>query len=524
MSRFLTILFIWSVLLLSTLITEPVAAEEVQPSILVVYSSTQEDPGPNIHRLDMVAGHFTKDVRIVAANDLNESHIKEATHLIYFGEVKLKIPKEVKEYINQFPGKIIAFGHNYEQFRPFHFINHQGTVQVDQYTVTNQDNHTLPLPEKREISDIKNSDATKEWITAGRHYPLLLQKGDYYYYAADELTLDDMIVFGEVLHYILEIDHLKEHPAYFRLEDVHPLLDPKLLKDSAHVLLENDIPFMISVTPVYVNPKTGERYRLSDAPDLLQVLKDLQSQGAAIVLHGYTDQACSLPTGSGFEFIGCEEDSQLPKEVIEERIRKGTEELVLHGLEPVSFESSHYMIPQNGYESVRPFFTLYTGQLQLSDDNWRIMDESPFLTTPSFLKGIALIPETLRYKKHAQSSIEDMERRIHQLSAARDSVMSAFYHPYLGPDGLEEMIATMNDVPTIAWKDISQQAELTWKKKGVVLAEHHEQKPVPEQPKATIFSILASVPWSGLIIGFSSAVMIIVISFIQKSRWRKYDQ
>ena len=61
--------------------------------------------------------------------------------------------------------------------------------------------------------------------------------------------------------------------------------------------------------PVYKNPETGEEYHLTDAPDLLNVLKDIEAQGAVIVLHGYSDQAGSGKTGSGFEFSKMERSS-----------------------------------------------------------------------------------------------------------------------------------------------------------------------------------------------------------------------
>ena len=115
-------------------------------------------------------------------------------------------------------------------------------------------------------------------------------------------------------------------------------------------------------------------------------------------------------------------------------------ELRKYGLEPIALETPHYSISQKGYESVAKHFSLYIGQLQLSE-NWRMMNESPFITTPTFIEGMTLILRHYATWKTTMTFLYLLiKSRARNLSLARDSVMSAIYHPYLGIKGLRKMI------------------------------------------------------------------------------------
>ena len=62
--------------------------------------------------------------------------------------------------------------------------------------------------------------------------------------------------------YFLTLDKTKTDKvsAYLRLEDVHPVADINQLKEIAELLKEKQIPYMITVIPVYTDPQTGKRY------------------------------------------------------------------------------------------------------------------------------------------------------------------------------------------------------------------------------------------------------------------------
>lgn len=62
------------------------------------------------------------------------------------------------------------------------------------------------------------------------------------------------------------------------------------------------MPYMITVIPVYKDPDTGKIIHLKDKPELVNLLRSMQDDGAAIIMHGYTHQFYDSETGEGFEF------------------------------------------------------------------------------------------------------------------------------------------------------------------------------------------------------------------------------
>ncbi len=95
----------------------------------------------------------------------------------------------------------------------------------------------------------------------------------------------------------------------------------------------------------------------------------------------------------------------------------------------------------NGYKVVSEYFSTYVGQVQVSDKDWKIMRTSPFLTNPTFLNGMTLLPETIGYVDPNDSqAIEKMMEAAQNQLVVRDGFISGFYHPYLGVDKFEKLI------------------------------------------------------------------------------------
>ncbi|SFG32932.1 Uncharacterized protein YdaL [Halobacillus alkaliphilus] len=502
----------------------PVLAKETSgkhPEVLVVYTTGTNELTEQQRKLDLLISHFTKEVRFTSAEELAREDLNDITHLFYFGEEQRTLPKNTVRLIDDFTGVKMVLGYNETQFpHSYSFVKKNGNTTIENLTLK-KTKETITLSEPHQIFKISKDSDARTLISAeesGSEHPLLIKSYSNYYYADSEISLEDAILMGEVLHQVFETNHRESHPAVIRLEDVNPRLDPEMLRQCAEVLIERNIPFMVAVTPVYKNPETGEEYHLTDAPDLLNVLKDIEVQGGAIVLHGYSDQSGSGITGDGFEF------SKMEYSELETRIEKGKEELVKLGLTPLALETPHYTISQEGYEAAASHFTNYLGQLQLTDDNWKVMMEAPYLTSPTFLKGMELIPETLRYVQEGEvHSIERMGERAGNLMILRDSVLSAFYHPYLGPEGLEEVIEEMMSYPALEWVDLKTDASLTRDVAVDDITSDEEDLLLNAKVKQNSFLSL-NLRWNPIIIGAGVTIMVILLSYALSLKIRKENE
>jgi uncharacterized protein YdaL len=324
----------------------------------------------------------------------------------------------------------------------------------------------------------------------------------------------------------------------------------------ARILEQRKVNYMVSVIPVYVNPETEEEYHFSDNPELVDALKYMQDHGGSILLHGYTDQFGIAETGEGFEFWNKEKNrpvyqpyndqtdiktrrdfnSQLEYETyltakkafetayIKKKLEKGIEELVQYGLYPLAFEAPHYAMSQNGYAVLSQYFSTYVGQVQLTDVDWRKMAESPYISAPTFLHGMTLLPETIRYVRyHDPQSIQEMKARVSDFTTVRDGVIGGFYHPFLGGKELIEVLDQMGDIPNLEWLDLKKRTNTvqtgTVKIKtenGRIHTEVKQQKKATKPPINIPFKefLLSkdNLPW--VLAGAALTLAMTVISFI----------
>lgn len=469
------------------------AEEKDGVKVLVIFTSRDGEIDEYQRSLDMLISHFTNNVTFISSEEVEKKDLLNVTHLFYFGQVNDELPTKFVTLFDDYDGIFVAIGYNSDKLGDkFAFVTPLHEREVNEVYLTNNKESVLDVISQN-IIHIEVTEDT-EILLEGRKigettsYPILVKKQNQYYYAVDNISSQKSILFGEILHDAFNVNHAK-HPAYIRLEDIHPLVDPENVKQIGKILKEKNIPYMIAVIPVYTNPETGEKHHFSNSPKLLKVLKEMQKNGGSIVLHGYTHQFRDSETGEGFEFWDVEHNTpiysspnepftlkkesdfatkedyesyieslkKVERDYIETKITRGIQELVNYGLYPVAFEAPHYTMSQNGYSVVFEYFSTYVGQIQLSDNNWEIMDSTPYITSPSFLNGMQLFPETLGYvRPEDPNAIQNMMKKAEGFHLTQDGMFAAFYHPYLGVEGFEELITEMEKLPNISWVDLKQ--------------------------------------------------------------------
>lgn len=457
-------------------------------NITAIYSLKDKDTEDQIKTLDVILGEFTSDVQFIQDTDLTESSLKNSNKLIYFGIDKVSLSDKVKKIVNDFQGGTYAIGHNVEQLSRFSWVNFKGESLVDT-VLFNDENVTLP--EQRIIYNSEPKDAE---VICTAHLeekpketvPLIEKKDNDFYFSTEVLANSFDWFLADSMSEFLGIK-LKQSMKYLRLEDVHPRVDPKTLQEQAEYLKEKNIPYMVAVIPIYTDGN-GNTIHLSDSPELVKTLQYMQDNGASIVLHGYRHQYRSSETGEGFEFWDVENDRPIlqpsdekaklrsdfktdeqyqefynngldyEKKYTEDAIENGIEELVANGLYPLGFEAPHYTISQEGYKILSKHFSSYIGQLQLSDETWESQYQPMYASTPSFLNGMTVYPETLGFVEDGdKEAIETIKDEIKNYDPFKQIYLSAFYHPYLGVDQLKQVVPLLESTDT-QWFDLKQES------------------------------------------------------------------
>ncbi|MFB5253610.1 DUF2334 domain-containing protein [Bacillus mycoides] len=482
-------------LLFSILLLIPIhisAQSSSKPKVLILYSTADNKITNNVQILNTQLGHFTNDITVKSLKEVNETtNSSSYTHIVYIGEKKEDLSTEVKQFLENFSGPVLVLGQNVEQLsNRFSFITSKETdirIHTIEYPTNQLKNE---LHEERLMKKVETKGTTLAYaLSADGTHPLIIQQGTSYYVATPNL-------FDWMSHYVGEMlfSYFEQKPmtnktsAYLRLEDVHPAVDVKQLKEIAELLKEKKLPYMITVIPVYKDPDTGKTVPLKDNSELIDVLRFMQDNGGSIVMHGYTHQFYDSETGEGFEFWDVKTDQPIrqpnhekPKtkedfqstedynkyvengkafeeKYIKDHIEKRITELVEAKLYPVAFEAPHYTMSQKGYEILSQYFSTYVGQIQLNDTTWKSMHSPAYISTPSFLHGMKLIPETVGFiEEDKPQAIAKMKERALSVEKLSDGIIGAFYHPYLGVKPLKEVLKELEGIPNIEWIDLQKE-------------------------------------------------------------------
>lgn len=463
--------------------------------VLLIYSTESGTVNESVRLLDLLLGQFSRSIVIKEDENVTGSDLQGITHLVYYGGTPKALSAELVQWITKFKGPALAVGANIEQLHArFSFMTTRSEVYINRVSKidasTEEPVYQL-LETNYPITQVELSHGTAlfEGLRGDDSFPLFVQYENSAYFAADNfyVPFDRYLsrgladFFGEQLP--------EGHMAYIRLEDVHPMSDPKLLKQTGDYLADKGIPFMIALIPIYTNSETMQQVHLADSPQIVEVLRHLQERGASILLHGYTHQYRASETGEGFEFWDVinntpiwgpsDQDTKVKKryefsskeeydgymqqlqvfekQYIDNRIVSGIQELTDLGLYPLGFEAPHYVMSQTGYEIVSHYFNYLLGQAQISNSNWENMGESAYQSTPSFLHGMTLLPETVGYYDDTSFTPEtDFDRKIEGMQFIEGSMMGMFYHPYLGLEKLQAFVTHIERVPNLKWLDLKK--------------------------------------------------------------------
>src|SRR5699024_6310141 len=117
----------------------------------------------------------------------------------------------------------------------------------------------------------------------------------------------------------------------------------------------------------------------------------------------------------------------------------------------------HSTMSKNGYQVISDHFFTYVGQVQLSDEDWEIMDTTPYATQLTILNGMRLLPVSIGYvEPEAKEPVMDMMSSSAFYLVTEGGMLGAFYYPYLGIEGLKEVLDEMEEIKNLEWIDLKE--------------------------------------------------------------------
>lgn len=524
-----------------------------EPKVLILYHAEEETQQEEVPILDMLLGHFTSDITIQSIEEAAIEYEKgDYTHVLYFGLGERQLTTEELFIVDQYDDiKKMFIGNYFEYFTDSHELSLRDFRTM---TSISGDGIEVPLPEGKDmmlINGIEQMEVLFEGNAEDGSYPLIFKDELRYYVAANSITGNLSDVIGESLFDFFDAEKAPPQKI-IRLEDIHPRSDPVLVKQVGDYLAERNIPYAVTIVPVYTNPETGQRIHLSQAIELVDVLQEMQANGASMIQHGYYHQYRADETGEGFEYWDVDHDRPIYQSNEDEvRLREdfatdeeyeefvqniglpyeqthiynsivnGVYDMTAEGLYPIAFEAPHYSMSQTGYKELSKYFTTYVGQIQTSDRTYDGTFAPLYPSTPAGLHGMTLYPETLGYINPDNSdAVDELMAEADYVSQFSSSYLAFFYHPYLGIETFEKLMGEFDKFDEYEWVDLKQLDHKT-EVDGIVVETADGDINVSRPMSVLVAQTTRDMWWVAIPIGLF--IIVAIIALIRKLRKRKPD-
>lgn len=454
--------------------------------VTLIYYGSDEGSMKNVHFLDGTLSGLFEHVELVNLDDVNAEKLRNSEIIVFYSAYEIDDQKKLNLF-SDYEEFVLGIGDgalHLPQFSDWTISGKQSVFSIGE----------KKLERPMEILKIKPAEQMEviEWGQKfEERFPVILKNSAKGFVDFNTFDSERRFIFSKSLFSLFQLEEPEIHPAYIRLEDISPVSDPKQVSETAAYLLDKGIPVYLVIIPVYINPETGKKVTLDDAPDLKKVLEQLVSRGAYVISHGYTHTYHSTETGEGFEFwdsvmnqpitaLAADESvakiksrdefssleeygkylrslQQIESQYTKNKLENSIHSLTNWGLPPTAFEAPHYAMSSNGYRVASQYFSAIFGQMQVSDTDWKVMTAPLFISSPAILNGMTLYPETIGYvNPDSLDPIGEVEEVLDEVAEVPGAVIGGIYHPYLGMEYLEEFVSLFEKVPNLQWIELDQ--------------------------------------------------------------------
>ncbi|HLR23806.1 MAG TPA: DUF2334 domain-containing protein [Pseudogracilibacillus sp.] len=459
--------------------------------IAIVYMSEYDEPTKNVYFWEATFSAFATSIQTDPVSQVDEQFIKDAHTLVFIGEREGVLPKQFRQIVDAFQGEIIAFGENVDQLHHF-----QSWQMKEKETLRTLEGELLVSPkEVRVMTPPKERDVVARGMSIDRDIPYISVHGRASYIAS---TMSDPVAQLTVTRWLSTKYHRHmptKHEAFIRLEGIHPMTEAETVRKISAPFIKRQLPFYLSVTPVYTNRETGEQVYLQQNKTLVGVLQSLQQQGGIIIANGYEGVYRQLTHGEDPEFwdqlYKQRITSRVPKEdvaplltysdfpsktlyneyiqgiddeeqqYVEEKLTLAIEAFVNQKLYPLAFQAPLHAMSQNGYEVASTHFTSMFGNIQMSDQYFE--STAPLMISkPLAAGGMEVYPDTLgAIQADEKESLLKVKNRLLELQTIQGSVIGGSYSVYQSPELLEALLQMIEQTSHPEWVDLRKRQQLT---------------------------------------------------------------
>lgn len=409
--------------------------------VLIVYDRENYfgDERNAVKSIENLLFHFEVTVDKKSILEEFDLDLYDSVFIVLFESNKLS--KNIENKIKNFQGNIYWIGNPVQQlFSKEYGIKYVGKAR--NLVAINYKDKKYDIGIQRKFNLIENPENVEilaEISDDKYKYPFIFKQDRFYYVSRLDLNEPLIYIFADSLYEFFDIKPEPKRQILLNIQNVNPYTKTEPLKEQIIYLLENSIPFVISVNPFYKDENSSFQTPLAERPELVKVLKFVENQGGYLAIQGGTQQ---IKNGSfeGEDFFEWKKKNKGDEiDWVNEFIDKSLMEMKISQLHPVAFDLSNYKLNQKSYEVIGGQFNFLIGNYSSVD--WNINQSiNPWVIKNKF-NAEYILPNTFGIYDYANTNaIEDTNKRLDKVNVVRELEGSIGIYPEMGIKELKELL------------------------------------------------------------------------------------
>lgn len=251
------------------------------------------------------------------------------------------------------------------------------------------------------------------------YYPFIVKHKNILYVSRLDLNEPLFFIFIDVLYDFLKVEPSEKTGIYFRIQDINPYTNEEKLKETIDYFISKNIPFALSVIPIYREKGSKFRTLIREKQELIKVIKyGIDNGGTLIMQGGHQYFSKTSITGEDFFEWKNKNDGEV-SDWVDEIMNEALLEMSYNELYPSMFDTKHFVLDKTAYLEMSKYFDTIIGWTQ--DADW----VAKYTIYPYTLKNIygfkTYIPENLTIDKSNESyAFQNLDERIDRISITRN--------------------------------------------------------------------------------------------------------
>lgn len=304
-----------------------------------------------VNMVKQVLSRYDLSIEILNFKDYEKGTIVKYDFVIPIVLEKINYNKDLFYDLNEYEKPMFWIGNDLNKYADnnskYSYIGINTISSIREVTYKESEKFIINKSGKFHVCDF-NREKIKIYSTIGsrENEKIYIMNEKNLWYASlipNEKSL--VFIFCHVINEFLGINTVGQSKIFIDIGEVNPYTDQQKIREIANYLYSEDTPFIITVSPIYINNKTKAQDTISKIKGMVKTINYMDEKGGSIVLNGIND-------------IDYEKKEELNLDV-DETIGNQLRECVQNKIYPLGIKEYNYSLRLKNGENLNKYFSTF---------------------------------------------------------------------------------------------------------------------------------------------------------------------